>query len=206
MVTRSEEDVGLYIRNYHLVVEGDKHRVGYYYHAQNNRFSKSKKIDYLGFLKNGRGFAIEVKEITLPESKRFDFDKFSKKDNDGIDQEGHLTCIHNSSAVSTIWLQEKVAKRRGKDRAAFLTWEEWNELRTNPPMKTYKNGREPRPYKSISLDDIFERYPHSEMVYHKGQWWSKFEADNNYTPRSLFTGRPLRNQNDTIRIEYTPST
>ena len=188
-VTRSEQDAGKYIRNYHTLIEVEYHRVGYFYHAQNNKWSKAKKIDYLGFLKCGRGFAIEVKERKTTD--RFPFSLFDKDDCDGVDQNGHLTCVHNSGAVATIWLQEVNGPRRGKDRAVLLIWNEWLALKEDPPMRTFKNGRAPEPYESISLDEIIERYPHAEMVYHKGQWWSRFEADSGFKPRKLFTGRPL---------------
>jgi hypothetical protein len=191
MTTRSQQDCSKYLRNYSPIWEGAAHRVGYFVQGVNVRHGP-KKLDFVGHLWGGMGFAIEVKERQA--GTRFPFSLFDKEDNDGMDQAGHLNCIYEAGAYSAIWLQEVNGPRRGEDRAVLLLWEEWIALKENPPMRTFKSDRDPEPYASVSIDDILERYPWTEMVYAKvkgqgGRWYSRYEYENGCQPRHLFDGR-----------------
>lgn len=193
MTTRSQQDCGKYLRNCAAIWEGTRHRVGYFVQGVNVRHGP-KKLDYVGHLWGGMGFAIEVKERQT--GSRFPFSLFDKEDNDGMDQHGHLSCIYDAGAYPAIWLQEiSDPKRRGSDRAVLLMWSEWLELKEDPPVREFKSGRDPEPYASVSIGDIIERYPRSEMVYVKakgqgGRWYSRHEYENGCQPRKLFAGRP----------------
>jgi hypothetical protein len=158
------------------------HRVGYTVFADNTRYSKSKKLDAIGFLHDdcpwpGKGYVLEVKERQA--GSRFPFTIFDREDNEGMDQAGHLQFVHDSRAFALLWFQEIRSKRRGKDKAALFTWGEWLLLRRDPPVREFKHA-EDRDYKSVSLDDIIERYPWTEMIDYKGQWWSGLEAKQGF--------------------------
>jgi hypothetical protein len=183
--TRSEQDCGKYLCNYAPIYENPHHRVGYFVPGYNVRHAH-KKLDFVGHLRGGMGFAIEVKE----RRERFSFSLFDKDDNEGMDQHGHLNTIWEAGAYSAVWLQEINGPRRGEDRAVLLLWDEWLELKENPPL--FQNGN---PKASVSIDDILESHPHAEMLYVKvkgqgGRWYSRFEYENACQPRLLFTGRP----------------
>jgi hypothetical protein len=151
-----------------------------------------KKLDFLGVLVNGMGFAIEVKQRR--EGSRFPLTLFDKQDNQGMDQAGHLDCLYNAGAYPAVWLQEIRGSSRGKDRAVLLLWCLWKGFRASPPMRMFENPElESVPYKSFLLEDVIDRWPHSEMHYVKirgrgGRWYSHYEYLQGCVASCLFAG------------------
>jgi hypothetical protein len=178
--TRSEQDMRTHMLANRPIWE-KPHRVGYSVFADNTRYSKAKKIDAIGTMCEssrwpGLGWVCEVKE-RQGSNARFPFSIFDRDDNNGMDQDGHLQCVHDAGAFACIWFQEINGQRRGQgDRAVLFTWKEWLELKGDPPVREFKHADD-TDYKSVSIDDILERYPWAEMIYHQGQWWSHLEVE-----------------------------